>query len=82
MKEIVAISLVLALIICLAACSNLSPRQQRTLTGGAGGAAVGAGLSAIAGGNPAVGAAVGGAAGGLGGYFWNDIQGYGREHGY
>lgn len=79
MKKTVVISLVLALVISLAACSGLTPRQQRTVTGGAGGAAVGAGLAAITGGSPAVGAAVGGAAGGLGGYFWDDIRGYGGD---
>lgn len=82
MKKIVAISLVLALIICLSACSGLTPRQQQTVTGGAGGAAAGAGLAAITGGSPAVGAAVGGAAGGLGGYFWDDIRGYDRSRRY
>lgn len=75
MKRIVSITLVLVLTVGLFACSGLTPRQQRTVTGGAGGAAAGAGLAAITGGSPAVGAAVGGAAGGLGGYFWDDIRG-------
>ncbi|MGC9217214.1 YMGG-like glycine zipper-containing protein [Acidithiobacillus sp.] len=51
---------------CLAAlvgCANMSPTQQRALSGGAIGAAGGAALGAVVGGSPAVGAAVGGAAG-------------------
>ncbi len=61
------------LIVCfvlgsLVGCAGLTPRQQSTVTGGAGGAAVGAALGAITGGSPAVGAAVGGGVGALGGY--------------
>jgi osmotically inducible lipoprotein OsmB len=44
-------------------CANMTPRQQRALSGGAIGAAGGAALGAIVGGSPALGAAVGGAAG-------------------
>jgi osmotically inducible lipoprotein OsmB len=44
-------------------CANMTPRQQRALSGGAIGAAGGAALGAIVGGSPAGGAAVGGAAG-------------------
>lgn len=49
-------------------CAGLTPTQQRTLSGGAIGAAGGAAITAIAGGNAAVGAAIGGAAGALTGY--------------
>jgi osmotically inducible lipoprotein OsmB len=44
-------------------CANLTPRQQRALSGGAIGAAGGAAGGAIVGGSPAVGAALGGAVG-------------------
>jgi osmotically inducible lipoprotein OsmB len=44
-------------------CANLTPRQQRALSGGAIGAAGGVALGAITGGSPALGAAIGGAAG-------------------
>jgi osmotically inducible lipoprotein OsmB len=58
------IGLLLA-VVCSGAvgCSNMTPRQQRALSGGAIGAAGGAALGAIVGGSPAVGAAIGGAAG-------------------
>ena len=49
-------------------CAGMSETQQRTLSGGAIGAAGGAAITAIAGGNPAVGAAVGGGVGMLSGY--------------
>ncbi len=46
-------------------CAGMTPTQQRTLSGGAIGAAGGAALGAITGGSAAVGAVVGGAAGAL-----------------
>jgi osmotically inducible lipoprotein OsmB len=49
-------------------CTGMTPTQQSTLSGGAIGAAGGAGIAAIAGGNPAVGAVVGGGLGALTGY--------------
>jgi osmotically inducible lipoprotein OsmB len=56
----------LLLVIVLSAavgCANMTPTQQRALSGGAIGAAGGAALGAITGGSPALGAALGGAAG-------------------
>lgn len=53
-------------------CSNLTPTQQRALTGGAIGTTAGAALSAIAG-NAAVGAAIGGPTGAAAGALWRDI---------
>ena len=44
-------------------CANMTPRQQRALSGGAIGAAGGAAVGAIVGGSPAIGAAIGGASG-------------------
>ena len=55
-------------VLALGGCAHLTPTQQRTLTGGALGAAAGAGVSAIAGGDPWVGAAIGGAGGAVTGY--------------
>jgi len=62
-------SFVLLLVLSLlGGCAGLSPTQQRMLTGSALGAAAGAGVSAIAGGNPTTGAVVGGAGGAATGY--------------
>jgi hypothetical protein len=47
----------------LAGCNSLGPREKATVKGGAIGAAAGAGVSAISGGDPVTGAVVGGAAG-------------------
>lgn len=55
-------------------CSNMSSTQQRELSGGAIGAAAGAGITAIAGGNPIWGAVGGAAAGVLGGYLYDKNQ--------
>jgi uncharacterized membrane protein len=56
-----------------AACTNLNDTQQRTLTGGVGGAGVGALLGAI-GGNAGLGAAAGAGAGLLGGFLYDRVQ--------
>lgn len=59
--------LMLALAICapiaLAGCSNMNKQQQATVSGGAIGAAAGAGIAAIAGGDAVVGGLVGAAVG-------------------
>jgi osmotically inducible lipoprotein OsmB len=68
-----ALPLAFAAAITLSACSDLNSTQQRTLTGGAGGAAAGAVLGAI-GGNAALGAVAGGGAGLLGGYLWDQYK--------
>jgi hypothetical protein len=49
-------------------CTNMSATQQGTVSGGLIGAAGGAGIAAIAGGDAGVGAAVGALAGGAIGY--------------
>jgi hypothetical protein len=54
----------------LAGCADLNSTQQRTLTGGAAGAAGGALIGAIAG-NAGLGALVGGVAGAGGGYLYD-----------
>jgi hypothetical protein len=53
----------------LAGCANMTPAQQRALSGGAIGAAGGA-LVGAAVGKPATGAAIGGATGAAGGYLY------------
>jgi hypothetical protein len=62
MKRALALIFVVSLL-ATAGCANMTPRQQRALSGGAIGAAGGAALGAITGGSPALGAAIGGAAG-------------------
>jgi len=47
------------------ACTNMSSEQQGTLTGAGIGAAAGAGIAAISGGNGWTGAAIGAVAGGV-----------------
>jgi osmotically inducible lipoprotein OsmB len=54
-------------------CANMTPAQQRALSGGAIGAAGGA-LVGAAVGNPGAGAAIGGAAGAAGGYLYQKDQ--------
>ena len=48
-------------------CTNMTPQQQGTLSGAGLGAAGGAGIAAISGGNAWTGAAIGGVAGGIAG---------------
>ncbi len=54
-------------------CSGMSYTAQRTLSGGAMGAAGGAAIGAIAG-NPGMGAAIGGGAGAAGGYIYDQYK--------
>jgi len=58
-----AISLFLAMFATASACSDMSDRQQRALSGGAIGAGGGALLGAVTGGSPLTGALIGGAGG-------------------
>jgi len=51
----------------VAACTNMTPQQQGTVSGAGIGAAAGAGIAAISGGNAWTGAAIGGVAGGIAG---------------
>lgn len=65
-----SISVIAILVITiLASCAGMSDTQQRTVTGGLGGAATGAAIGAIAG-NAGMGAAIGAAAGTAGGYLY------------
>jgi osmotically inducible lipoprotein OsmB len=72
MKRVLSLTLVLIWLGAIG-CANMTPRQQRALSGGAIGAAGGAAVGAIVGGSPAIGAAVGGAAGTAAGALWEDI---------
>ena len=71
MKKALMILPLCAALTLSAGCSNMNSSQQSTLSGGAIGAAAGAGITAIAGGNPFWGAVGGAAAGALGGYLWD-----------
>jgi hypothetical protein len=70
-KRLVSLALVL---VAMAGCANMTPRQQRALSGGAIGAAGGAAIGAIVGGSPLIGAVIGGAAGTAAGALWEDVQ--------
>jgi YmgG-like glycine-zipper protein len=61
--------MIVVVIVTLAGCAGMSETEQRTLTGGTGGAAAGAVIGAIAG-NAGLGAAIGGATGLAGGYLY------------
>ena len=62
MSRISRIGIMMSAFLLIAACSHMTPREQRALSGGAIGAAGGAAVGAIAG-APALGAALGGAGG-------------------
>lgn len=64
-RNFLVVSLAVA---ALLGCSGMSNTQQKMLSGGAIGAAAGAGIVAIAGGNPIWGAIGGAAVGTAGGY--------------
>lgn len=61
--------MILAVGFCVVSCSGLSAQQQRALSGGAGGAALGS-IVGLAAGNTGLGAAIGGGVGFLGGLMW------------
>ncbi len=63
-----------ALALSLGACSGMNDTQQRTLSGGAIGAGVGAVGTVVTGGCVACGAAVGGAVGAAGGYIYDQVE--------
>jgi len=70
----VAILAILALILPLAACSGLSSKNQRTLSGAGIGAAGGAAIGLLAGGSVVAATLVGGAAGAAIGAFTDEDQ--------
>lgn len=77
--KLVKYSVVALLTVCMLGCAGMTAQQQRTLSGGAIGAAGGAALTAIAGGDAAVGAALGGAAGALTGFILGEQE---KHQGY
>ena len=68
-RTLLALPLVAAL--TLTGCSGMTTTQQRELSGGAIGAAAGAGITVIAGGNPIWGAIGGAAVGAVGGFLYD-----------
>ena len=68
-----AIVLIMLVAVLLGGCSGMSYTEQRTLSGGAIGAAGGALIGAAAG-SPGTGAAIGAGAGLLGGYLYDQYQ--------
>jgi osmotically inducible lipoprotein OsmB len=63
-------------------CANMTPAQQRALSGGAIGAGAGALIGGATGDNAAAGAAIGGAAGAAGGYLYQKSRDNDREWWY
>ncbi len=57
----------IAAVTLMVGCTDMSPRQQGTMTGAGIGALGGAGISALVGGDPWTGAVIGGVAGGVAG---------------
>jgi osmotically inducible lipoprotein OsmB len=74
-KRLLALGLVVVILTAFSAagCANLTPTQQRALTGGAAGTAAGAVIGAMAG-SAAVGAALGGTTGLAAGALWQDVE--------
>ena len=67
MKRLSAVLLIGALVFGTVGCTNMNRTQQGALSGAAGGALLGAGISAIAGGSGTTGALIGGGLGALAG---------------
>jgi len=65
------IPFVLIISLLLAGCAGMTQTQQRTVTGGLGGAGLGAAIGALSG-NAAMGAAIGAASGVVGGYLYGE----------
>ncbi len=72
-KMMLPLALPLVLIVPLAACSNMTPTEQRALSGTAIGAAGGAAIGAIAG-NAGLGAVIGAGAGLAGGLIYDQVK--------
>lgn len=61
-------------LIALTSCTGMTDTEQRTMSGGAAGAAIGAAGTVLTGGCVACGAAIGGAVGAAGGYVYDQVQ--------
>ena len=79
MKKITALFLIGALALGSLGCTNMNRTQQGTLSGAAGGALLGAGISALAGGSGTTGALIGGGLGALAGGIYGNSQ---ERHGW
>ncbi len=64
-KSTIAVLALAACLMAAPACTNMSKTQQAGLSGGAIGAAAGAGIGALTGGSGTVGALIGGGAGAI-----------------
>jgi len=73
MKISTKITSVLAVTL-LVGCSNMTPTEQRLLSGSAIGAVGGAAVGGLAGGHAGTGALIGAGAGALGGYLYDQNQ--------
>jgi len=69
-----ALPALVVVILTLGACANMNSTAQRTLSGGAIGAASGAVITAVTGGCVACGAAIGGAVGAAGGFVLDQVD--------
>lgn len=69
MKRLMILVAMVLVVLHLAGCTGMTATQQRTVTGGLGGAAAGAAIGAMAG-NAGMGAAIGAAAGSVGGFLF------------
>lgn len=67
MKKLLGICLLAALMAMPMACTNMSKTSQGSLSGAAGGALAGAGISKLSGGHGGAGALIGGAVGAVAG---------------
>lgn len=74
MKTIAQRSVLILGVLALAGCSNLNTQEQRMLSGGAAGTAIGAAGTVLTGGCVACGAAIGGAVGVGAGYVYDKLE--------
>lgn len=77
MKRFFAVLLMGVLVLGTVGCTNMNRTQQGALSGGAGGALLGAGINVITGGSATIGALVGGGLGALAGGIYGHQQDYG-----
>ncbi|WP_273524597.1 glycine zipper domain-containing protein [Mailhella massiliensis] len=74
MKKIPVIVLIGALAFGFTGCTNMTRTQQGALSGAAGGALIGGGISALTGGSGTTGALIGGGLGALAGGIYGNQQ--------
>ncbi len=74
MRRASTLAAVAVLALALGGCANMNQTEQRVLSGGAIGAAAGAGITLMTGGCVACGAAIGGAVGAGAGYVVDQLE--------